>query len=657
MKPRRITLVANEVRGAYPVGGAGTATTFLALALARAGHDVEILHSGTATTGEIEPEWARAYARAGVRIRFLDTGAEAVEPQYFAGSRVTEQALRADPPDVVIAQDGSAAAHTALRLRRLGLGFERTLFVVFCHGTRGWIKDVSRNVRVFPNLLGVAVLERQSIELADVVVSPSAYLLGWMRRQGWQLPREAVVIPYLTRSAATGESTPTQHDHGEPLERIVFFGRLDERKGVRPFVTAVNALDRELLERVELEFLGAPIPMTPEQVEALISEPAKNALRGISFQTELDQHEALSRLSRAGSLAVMPSLEDNSPNTVYECLEYGIPFIASRVGGTHELVADGDRDRVLFEPTADSVEKALRQVLTGTEPLRPALPAFDPADSLAAWQDVLATPPSVAPRPGQSVPVDVVVAHHGSREALARCLAALGRQTYGDFQAIVATAAADDDSLPATDGRTAFVARAAGTSIEKLRRAGLDEGSAPYVVFLDDGDTPAETWLETLVTARSATGADVVTCGLLLQSADGSETVQLFSGEPGGLGVLGNGYGTVALVRRTLLQQSARSWPVEGDPDWPLLAGLGAEGAHIVSVPLPLVTRSARPGAIERDPSDALLVVDQLERTLPDSVRSIARLAAGLAADAQSPPTPPGGTLRRVLRRLTAASG
>ena len=36
---------------------------------------------------------------------------------------------------------------------------------------------------------------------------------------------------------------------------------------------------------------------------------------------------------------MIPSLLDNSPNVVYECLEDGIPFLASDTGGIGELVA------------------------------------------------------------------------------------------------------------------------------------------------------------------------------------------------------------------------------------------------------------------------------------------------------------------------------
>jgi hypothetical protein len=117
--------------------------------------------------------------------------------------------------------------------------------------------------------------------------------------------------------------------------------------------------------------------------------------------------------------------------------------------------------------------------------------------------------------------------------------------------------------------------------------------------------------------------------------------------------LLANGYGNTALIRRSLLSDLATSWPVEADPDWPLLARLSAAGAQVVSIPAPLVTRSAQPGTLERQPSDALLVIEQLERTLPDNLASVARLAGGLAADAHRPaPVRTGGPARRTLRRL-----
>jgi glycosyltransferase involved in cell wall biosynthesis len=654
LSSRRITFVAQEVRGSYPAGGLGTATTFLALALARLGHEVDVLRIGFRSSDEVEPEWAAMYERAGVRVRFLPRGEGAVGPSYLVRAAEVERALRADPPDVVITQDTAAPAYSALRSRALGLGFERTLFVVFCHGTTGWIKLANRNLRFFPGTLAGMLLEQGSVELADAVVSPSAYLVDWMRGRGWRLPEQTHVIPYVTRSGAAGERPPSAPpaSANARVDRVAFFGRLEERKGIRPFVGALNALEPELLGRIEVEFVGGELPLTAERVRALFSERTAAALRGVAFETSLDQHEAIARLRRPGTLVVMPSLDDNSPNTVYECLEHGIPFLTGNVGGAGELVAEEDRARVLCEPSVGALVEALRRALADPETaLRPARAAFDDAESLRRWQEVLALPPRRPSEAHERLPVEVVVVHHGSQAALSRCLAALAAQVDAEPRVSVVVAGRDlpdPASLPAG----VRLLRTERTDVEGARRAALSTLVGEWVLFLDEDDLPEPELVRTLARAQQASGADVVSCGVYLRDESGGRSVHLFPGEPRALGLIANGYGTVALIRRALLDDRPSLWPMENDPNWPLLARLSAAGAKIVSVPTPLVTGGTAPGSLERSPSDALLVVEELEHVLPAQLASAGRLAAGLASDASRAPSAPAGLAQRIGKAI-----
>jgi len=654
----RVTLIAAHMLGYGRANGPGTATTFLALALGRMGHQAEILFIGEPPAAAMDGGWARMYEGHGVSVRHLPRTHDPVEPGFFARMRDTELALHAAPPDVVITHDFGAPAYTALRLRRLDLAFENTLFVVFCHGTWRFGKEASRKVRLPRNALPVSVLEQASLELADVVVSPSAYMVEWMRGQGWRLPERTLVVPLLTRSGATGEPPePTRVNGDGHVERVAFFGPLEERKGVRLFVAGVNALGPELLDGLEVEFIGKPTKdWDPERVEALVSETTRAALRSISFETGLDQREALMQLGRPGTLAVMPSLQENSPNTVYECLENGIPFIASHVGGIPELVAPEDRARVLIEPTPEGLAAALRRVLSAGGIFEPARPGFDPTASYERWAEVVATRPSKQAHATKPSALDVVVVHRGSNGALSQCLSALARQSYRYFRTIVVEAGSSGSEIAIpgnlerdAQGRPPVVVRAERASVEAARDAGLRAGNSPLVVFLDGEDVPEDELLDTLVRAQAASEADVVTCAVYLADGTGGRTSHFFLGQPGGLGLLSNAYGTVALLRRSLLGSSSTPWPVEGDPDWPLLAGLSVSGARIVSIPIPLVTRKGRPGSLGQQPSDGLLAVLQFERALPPSVASVARLTAGLAADSRVPRALPlGGIVSRA---------
>src|SRR5207237_7090624 len=69
---KRITLVTDEILGVVRTAGAGTANTFLAFALARLGHRVEILLTGQASTTTLDDSWARQYTSSGIEIRTVD---------------------------------------------------------------------------------------------------------------------------------------------------------------------------------------------------------------------------------------------------------------------------------------------------------------------------------------------------------------------------------------------------------------------------------------------------------------------------------------------------------------------------------------------------------------------------------------------------------
>ena len=69
----------------------------------------------------------------------------------------------------------------------------------------------------------------------------------------------------------------------------------------------------------------------------------------------------------------MPSLIENSTMTVYEALVFDIPFLATDVGGTSELLSEESHDTCLAAPEVDALAAKLSASLTRANQSRPGL--------------------------------------------------------------------------------------------------------------------------------------------------------------------------------------------------------------------------------------------------------------------------------------------
>jgi glycosyltransferase involved in cell wall biosynthesis len=595
-------------------GGAGTADSLLAVALARHGYDVELLIASGREIEGLNERWTRTYESFDVDVQVLKRQ-PGLRPAYLAPSVEVFHALRADPPDLAIVNDWRALGWAALRAREAALALTNTAFVVHCHGPARVLSAFAQKVPDTLERFGEEKAERASLELADGVVSPSAWLLQWMREHEWPVPDSAIVIPNLWEAVALGEAPSHTTDAGdERIRRLAFFGQLREGKGIRIFLDALDRLEDEVIDGVDLLFLGsASKRWSAARLDEALRSRAGLHVGSVRIETQLERESALRELRQPGTLAVMPSLLDNSPNAVLECLELGIPFVATATGGIPELVAQEDRARVLCAPNAADLAHALARALDPDASFSAARPAEDPQAALAAW---LALVESVTP---------------ADREP-SRPPRQVAFVTTGEKAATSARRVAD---------------RGASAEVEVVqadsRRAGLASTTAEWIIFLDDEDDPHDEMLETLVAAQAATGADVVTAAV--RPAGETDGVRMFLGNPGALGLLENQYGVVGLVRASLAEAELSA--DDGvDRDWNLLARIALGGGRIVSVPEPLFTHSGRPGRIGDIPGDALTVLETFEERGGANVSDLAQLAATLAA-----------SLRRETSDAKAATG
>lgn len=108
----------------------------------------------------------------------------------------------------------SPRRYFALLAKHTGIDFLATKLVLMIHGPLRWAR--TSNGQPLDSLEDAEVdfLERESIRVADLLVSPSRYLLGWVRGQGEREPGRVEVEGGRTHAA--GARADAQETHASP---------------------------------------------------------------------------------------------------------------------------------------------------------------------------------------------------------------------------------------------------------------------------------------------------------------------------------------------------------------------------------------------------------------------------------------------------------
>lgn len=597
----QICLVANEMLGAHKNGGIGTATSFLSFALAQLGHDVEILHFGRRDI--VSQPWTQRYEDAAITVSHLRGSAVAIRPEYLAASWAIYQYLAERNFDAIIFQDTSAPGFCSLRAKAAGLALTDTLMILYSHSPTGWIAEAGNSFPISKWELAMNAMERLSAENADVLISPSQYMLDWMQSKDWILPGHRRVIPYFSAGTVQPDwIEKTVHSTDVPVKELVFFGRLEDRKGIRVFLDALDQVEHDLLAGRRIRFLGSAATWTPGRIKAEMPRHVRRAVNRILFSTRLSQEESLLLLSRPGVLAVMPSLVDNSPCVIYECLERGIHFLASNTGGGIELVDPKLRSTHTFTPSPSDLARTLSAALSKDDVRKQpeAMTLPDRSDLVSAWSEALEKPRSTPPTTEK--PTVSVVLAGGENRSQVQLVEALSHQTYDRMEVLVVEEGGAAKSSKALRPSTTKWVSAVGAemTVSAARNVGYRESDAELILFLDGDLIPDANLVETLVRAQVKGRSDIVTCGIRFTSSRSGRRysrVRLFLGEPGELGVIENLYGEpIVLVSKEALDKTGgfAEWTDGQYAVWEFLIQATQLGLRIDALPIDLALRQQK---------------------------------------------------------------
>ena len=540
---KRICIATPDILGPVKNGGIGTAYHHLARLLAAWGHDVVIAYVNTnAANPALMAETRAVYEEFGIAFEPIvaQPAAESAMARVGAPTWALLEWLRAqDPPfDIVHASDWHGLCYGPLLAKSLGIAFGATHFVIHGHGPALWNVEGNQQLMATEHELGWVFIERRSIELADTVTCGSAHLLGWMRDAGYVLPARSFVWanPFPAPDRSPEATAARAARDGAPLEEVVFFGRLEPRKGLVLFLDAIRRLVRHGRAPARVTFLG----IAPRRFDALglIQRATREWPIEVTTITDRGTIEAVAYLSEPGRLAVLPSLQENASLAITECLHAGIPFVAAATGGTPELIAPADRDRALVPP--DHIALGDRIAELAAAPLYAVQPRWDFDHTLDVWsrwhaqtaQCETSTERFAARARAvqhETPPVTVCLVHHERPAFLRMAVDSVLAQNYPALETVLVDDGSESaeahvalNEIEAEHGARGWrVIRQDNRYLGAARNHAAAAARGEWLLFLDDDNLLFPDAVSRLVRAARFAEADCVTAASIRFFGDG----------------------------------------------------------------------------------------------------------------------------------------
>lgn len=211
----------------------------------------------------------------------------------------------------------------------------------------------------------VAMIERVAMLSAEAITSPSNDLAEFVA-EDLSLPLEKIRLIHNPIDpevfSPEGETALPPPDG----QRVLFVGRLEERKGITYLVQAIPQILKAVPE-TEFVIIGADTINSEGGQRSVLADLrdflARNHVADrVKFIPRVPLNE-LPNYYRSADICVVPSVYDNSPYTCLEAMACGRPVVGTSGGGTKEYVTDGECGIIVPPRDIEALRDAITQLL------------------------------------------------------------------------------------------------------------------------------------------------------------------------------------------------------------------------------------------------------------------------------------------------------
>jgi glycosyltransferase involved in cell wall biosynthesis/GT2 family glycosyltransferase len=512
--PTKVLLVSPEYPGLTPSGGIGTALKALAEHLGEVGFDVTYLIPTFEPLEVLNSELGNGIRNHTIvnipisKYSWIDT----IAARSYGVFRWIYDLLETDrDPIVVHFPEYQGMGFYTIEAKVTIPIFNNLTIVVQTHGPTEWTLELN-STPISSSQLNLQVhMEKECIRGADYIVSPSEYMLNWLRTRNYLFNEDRVrVLKNLPGKDLENYQKLNRRRSATRTEmrEIIYFGRHEERKGFRKFLEAISSIE-DLISASDcsVTFVGPLGTLEGVPSILLVCEESKKWNFEVHLVSHLDRSKALEFLgSKKNSLIVIPSVEENLPYTVYEIAALGLPLISSSEGGGKELLAETDIASV-FPMTKENISNAIETAIS--EGINHSSLGFDFYELKNKWntfhQNLFASNLNQETQLDKSL--TVVITHFERPEELLATLIGFLNQSDQDFDLVVVDdCSSSGKSIEALKGIRRLVESAGWTFIRNDRNSylGASRNNAfnlvktSHVVFFDDDDRPDPNFVKSI---------------------------------------------------------------------------------------------------------------------------------------------------------------
>ena len=277
---------------------------------------------------------------------------------YQIAEKVLSLLKKRPKPDVIETQDYSAVGYYLLQRKLVKEELLKDIPIVV-HIHSPWFETAKFNEEPLYKLpyYWVGQMEKFCILSADALVSPSKFVADSIKKS---LKRELAIETFPLPTTIEKREI----DGAGERRRILYFGRLEIRKGVLPLIEKSVSLWEKGVE-FELVLMGSDTDYFPmgESVGSFIKKRYRKWIddKKLVLIPQKRYEAVLEEIKRAWAV-VIPSLWENFPNTCIEAMSLGRVVLASKEGGQAEMIdRDGENGFVFdWNRDGDFEEKLLR---------------------------------------------------------------------------------------------------------------------------------------------------------------------------------------------------------------------------------------------------------------------------------------------------------